>query len=302
MKPGEHDNRTGLLVRMSCGERLLSRGLRPARSIRWAVLLALVLCCWAVLVLPVAADDLPDGLPGAPTDIPTDIPTSLPTGLPTAIPTAVPTAILTSVPTATPTPVPSSAPGDGTDNASGPHSTATLRISASISQGIGLDVEAVEDEDVEVREETYTDENGTTRIKTVVSLGDMAVDPPEVAVSTQKESDLNVVVSSNYDTSWQLQVSSSNDGYMVASEDQMLRMQNPFYFLQEQNNPLFHYVQPDAALRLPDLNDDPMLLLRGNRSITNIPIPFGTRQEVTWDDMLQAERYWITLYFGVGPN
>ncbi|GEM_PF-1679852 len=242
MKPAEDNSKTKRVVQMSCGWRLLSGGLHPARAVRLAVLVVVLLCCWTVLVLPVAADN------------------------------------------------------------SGVNSTATLRISASIAQGIGLDVEPVDDENVEIREETYTDENGTTRIKTVVSLGNTAVEPPEIADSTQTESDLNVVVSSNYDTSWQLQVSSSNDGYMVASGDQTLQMQNPFYFLQDHDNPVFQYVQPETALRLPDLNDAPLLLLRGNQSITNIPIPFGTQQEVTWDDMLQAERYSITLYFGVGPD
>jgi hypothetical protein len=181
----------------------------------------------------------------------------------------------------------------------GVNSTATLRISASIAQGIGLDVDPVEDEDVEIKEETYVDENGTTRIKTVVSLGDTVVKPPEISQSEQKESDLKVTVSSNYDTSWQLKVSSSNEGYMVSAEDPSVRMKNPFYFLQEKNDPRFTYVQPEVALLL---NRDNLLLIRGNSSVTNVPIDFGTRQEVTWDDMLQADRYFITLSFGVGAD
>lgn len=182
------------------------------------------------------------------------------------------------------------------------NSTATLRISASISQGIGLDVEPVEDENVEVKEETYVDENGTARIKTVVSLGNTVVSPPEITSSRQKESDLKVTVSSNYNTTWQLNVASSNEGYMVAADNPLLRMKNPFYFMQERDDPRFNYVQPDTSLLLPDILEEHMLLIQGDSSVTNIPIEFSTRQEVTWDDMLQAERYWITLYFGVGPN
>ena len=180
----------------------------------------------------------------------------------------------------------------------GVNSSATLRISAKIAEGIGLDVEPVEDENVTIKEETYV-EDGVTKIKTVVSLGNTVVKPPEIASSTQKESDLKGTVSSNFDTSWQLKVKSSNDVYMVSNTDSSVRMKNPFYFLQEKSDPRFTYVQNDVALLL---NSTEMLLIRGDSSVTDVPIDFGTRQEVTWDDMLQADRYVITLIFGVGAD
>jgi len=178
----------------------------------------------------------------------------------------------------------------------GVNSSATLRISASIAEGIGLDVDPVEGENVTVQEETYV-EGGVTKIKTVVSLGDTVVEPPEITSSTQKESDLKVTVSSNFDTSWELKVSSTNDGFMVSKADPSVRMKNPFYFLQEKSDPRFTYVQNDLALLL---NSTKMKLIQGNSSVTDVPLDFGTRQEVTWDDMLQANRYVITLSFDVG--
>ena len=172
----------------------------------------------------------------------------------------------------------------------GVNSTATLRISASIAEGIGLDVEPVEDEDEDVngQEVTYIDENGDVQIKTVVQKTE--TNPP-------KESDLQVTVSSNnITTNWELKVSSSNGGYMVATDNPKFSMKNPFFFLTGENDGLIKYESPGAALFL----DRAHQLIKGNHSISNMPISFGTRQEVTWDDMLLADRYWITLNFTVG--